>query len=66
MARIMVVHSTDPALFIELTDPDNEADYDGSCTGCGYTVSEGGTRWTSLADAVMAADVHLDHQHWEA
>jgi hypothetical protein len=63
VARILVVHDTDPALFFDLTEDDETADCDGACSGCGYTISEGGSRFNGLADAVHAAIVHLDQQH---
>lgn len=62
MARVQVVHDDNPDLLIDLAD-DGEDDRGGACTGCDYTVSEGGTRRNGLADAVHAAIVHLDHQH---
>lgn len=63
VARVLVVHDTDPNLHFELAADDTTADWDGPCSGCGYTISEGGTRFNSLADAVQAAIVHLDHHH---
>ncbi len=39
------------------------ANWDGPCSGCGWTVSENHTRHNDLDDAVNAAIVHLDHQH---
>jgi hypothetical protein len=63
VARVLVVHDTDPDLRIELADDGDDASWDGPCTGCGYTISEGGTRHNGLEDAVHAAIVHLDHHH---
>ena len=62
MARVLVVHDHNPDLHIHLAD-DGENDWDGACTGCGHTVSEGGTQCNGLADAVHAAIVHLDFHH---
>lgn len=62
MARVLVVHDTRTDLYFDLTEV-GYASWDGSCTGCGYTISEGGTRFTELDDAVLNAIIHLDHQH---
>lgn len=63
VAHLLVVHDTRPALQFDLTDDGDDASWDGACTGCGYTISEGGTRHNGLADAIHAAIVHLDLQH---
>lgn len=60
MARVLVVSDRDPALAV--TDED-EPSWDGPCSGCGWTATYGGTRHTTLDDAVQDAIVHLDHQH---
>jgi hypothetical protein len=62
MARLTITNDQDPKLFIEL-DEDGEGNWDGRCAGCDYTVSEGGTRFNDLSDAVHDAMVHLDHHH---
>jgi len=62
VARVLVVHDTDPTLLFDLSD-DADANWDGACTGCGYTIGENNTRFNTLPDAVHAAIVHLDHQH---
>ncbi len=46
-----------------LVADDDTANWDGGCTGCGWTVSEHHTRFNDLDDAVHGAIVHLDHQH---
>ncbi len=63
MARVLVVADTDPNLHVELVADDDTANWDGPCSGCGWTVSEHGTRFNDLPDAVQAAIVHLDHRH---
>jgi hypothetical protein len=63
MARVLVASDTDPRLFVELTGGDDDSDWDGRCSRCAYTTSEGGTRFSDLADATQAAIVHIDHQH---
>ncbi len=63
MARVLVVADTVPALHVELVADDETANWDGPCSGCGWTVSENNTRFNDLADAVHTAIVHLDHQH---
>jgi len=64
VARVKIEHDTDPALHIVLDETDDdEPSWDGPCTGCGWTPSEGGTRYNGLEDAVQAAIVHLDHHH---
>lgn len=63
MARVLVVHDTRPDLYVELFDNDDDRSWDGPCTGCGWTVSEGGTRFNDCAEAVQACIVHLNHQH---
>lgn len=64
MSRILVVHDIDPDLFIEL-DYDEHVGYDGICSDpdCGYHVSDGWTRHSTIADAVDHAAGHLDHDH---
>lgn len=62
MARVMVVHGTRPDLYAELGE-DDDASWDGPCTGCDLTPGEGGTRHNGLEDAVQASIVHLDHHH---
>lgn len=66
MAHLRITHERDSTFFIEVFTPDPADDnYDGNCPRCPFTISEGGTRTTDLADAVMAADVHLDYHHPE-
>ncbi len=62
MARLLVVHDTRPDLFVELAGGDDDADWDGPCSGCDWRPS-GDDPFGNLADAVHAAVVHLDHQH---
>lgn len=62
MARVLVVADANPALFVELAG-DDDANWDGPCSGCDYTPGEGGTRFNDLTDAVQDAIVHLDHHH---
>ncbi len=61
MAKILVVHDSDPAVFIELV-VDEIANWDGTCTypECGFTISDGGTRFTSAEDALNDAEMHID------
>ncbi len=63
MARVLVVHDTNPDLWFDLVEDGDTADWDGPCSGCDYTISENGTRYNGLEDAVQAAIVHLDHHH---
>jgi hypothetical protein len=63
MARLTVTNDDDPKLFIDLEDEGGEGIWDGRCTGCDYTVSDSGTRFNGLSDAVNDAMVHLDHHH---
>lgn len=67
MAKLMVVHDTDPTLFVEiLTEEDEDGDlrWDGECSapGCDYTVSEGGTWYRGMDEALSSAELHID-QH---
>lgn len=63
MARILVVSERDPNIMIEMVtiDPD-DGGVDGSCTGCDYTVSQGGTWYGTFEDMMQEAEIHID-QH---
>ncbi len=68
MAKLMIVHDTNPDVFIEIVEEDDAGDprWDGECShpGCEYTVSEGGTWYRGLDEALAAAEQHVDrHRH---
>lgn len=64
MARILVVSEQDPNVMVEMVERDHEdGGVDGACTGCGYTVSQGGIWFSGFEDMLREAENHIDRKH---
>lgn len=61
MAKILVQAETNPSIMIQLTDPEGEDNWNGTCTQCGHTVSPD----LGMQAAIEEADVHVDQHHGE-
>jgi hypothetical protein len=62
MARVLVVHDTDPDLYIEL-DRANDGYWDGPCTGCAFAVAGALRDPRSGAEALIVAAQHINREH---